>query len=246
MKRWLIWATVGLIGLSVSVNISPSWSQSREKATEDGPSLEDTFAFIKDTFLGCGGFLAQETIGQYTDKNGNPITGPIHHESFAESILLQSPYHVRLEIRSRWRLSHMGEGRKSKIAANPILYSFEFNLNELNPGSAVAAFDSNLKIWVVGFKCSRGACITIDFTHLDSAYKPFKLEEALDINKELLLREIRVGWLESLKGLVKSKYQEQIKQNELAISVCNEDSAQSLAKAFTHAISKAGGKKPLF
>ncbi len=210
-------------------SLPSAWAVSNDAPGTDGPSLEETVAFIKDTWEACG--TMHSGLQRMIAKDGSLW----HMDRMAKvDVVVTAPSTLKVVTR-------LNEHRKlSGIFGlqSPIERIQEFDLNALSPSVSAEQEGENVNLYGVRLRCARGGCVTEWLAPLAISGKP--------------IHELKTGKLvvTSLEELVyedrapKDKPGE--RKGEIHIPVCDMASLDSLSKAFRHAIMKAGGKKPLF
>lgn len=224
MRKW----QVGLLVTCILITSLPrAWATSNEIAGTDGPSLEETLAFIKGTWEACA--TMHSGLQRMTAKDGSLW----HMERMAKvDVIVMPPSSLKIVTR-------LNERRKlSGIFAlqSPTERIQEFDLNTLSPNVGPEREGEN--IYGIRLRCARGACVTEWLASLAISGKSMH---------ELKTGKLTIASLEELvyeDRAPKDKPEE--KKGEAYIPVCDMATLESLSKAFTHAIFKAGGKKPLF
>lgn len=224
MTKWLAGVLVTCILLT---SLPGAWATSNDTISTDGPSLEETLAFIKDTWEACA--TMHSGLQLMIAKDGSHW----HVDRMAKvDVVVMPPSALKIVTR-------LNERRKlSGIFAlqSPTERIQEFDLNALSPNVSPEREGEN--VYGIRLRCARGACVTEWQTSLAIPGKS--------------MHELKTGKLAitSLEELVyedrapKDKPAE--KKGEAYIPVCDAATLESLSKALNHAIVKAGGKKPLF
>jgi hypothetical protein len=221
---------LGIYIIFVLMTSLPSaWAISNDAPGTDGPSLEETVAFIKDTWEACG--TMHSGLQRMIAKDGSLW----HMDRMAKvDVVVVPPSAFKIVTR-------LNEHRKlSGIFGlqSPVERIQEFDLSALSPSVSSEQEGENINLYGIRLRCARGACVTEWLASLALSGKP--------------VHELKTGKLvvTSLEELVyedrppKDKPGE--RKGEIYIPVCDMASLDSLSKAFRHAIIKAGGKKPLF
>ena len=210
-------------------SLPSAWATSNDTSGTDGPLLEDTVAFIKDTWEACG--TMHSGLQPMIAKDGSLW----HMDRMAKvDVVVIPPSALKIVTR-------LNEHRKlSGIFGlqSPVERIQEFDLNALSPDVIREREGENVNLYGIRLRCARGACVTEWLASLAIPGKP--------------LHDLKTGKLvvTSLDELVyedrapKDKPGE--RKGEIYLPVCDVASLDSLSKALTHAIIKAGGKKPLF
>lgn len=213
--------------LILMTSLPGAQATSNDTAGTDGPSLEETLAFIKDTWEACS--TMHSGLQRMMAKDGSLW----HVDRMAKvDVIVVPPSALKVVTR-------LNELRKlSGIFAlqAPVERVQEFDLNALSPD--VNSEREGENIFGIRLRCARGACMT---EWLASLAIPGKSMHDLKTGK------VAVTSLEDLvyeDSTPKDKPGE--KKGEGYIPVCDMASLDSLSKALHHAIVKAGGKKPLF
>lgn len=200
---------------------------SNDTAGTDGPSLEETLAFIKDTWEACS--TMHSGLQRMMAKDGS--LWHVDRMAKVEAVVMP-PSALKI-------ITRLNELRKlSGIFAlqSPTERVQEFDLNALSPNVNPEREGEN--IFGIRLRCARGACVTEWLASLAIPGKPMH---------ELKTGKVAITSLEDLVyegGTPKDKPGE--KKGEVYLPVCDMASLEGLSKAFHHAIVKAGGKKPLF
>lgn len=213
--------------LILMTSLPSAAATSNDAAGTDGPSLEETLAFIKDTWDACS--TMHSGLQRMMAKDGSLW----HVDRMAKvEVVVIPPSALKIVTR-------LNELRKlSGIFAlqSPAERVQEFDLNALSPSVSQEREGEN--IFGIRLRCARGACVTEWLASLAIPGKPMH---------ELKTGKVTITSLEDLvyeDGTPKDKPGE--KKGEGYIPVCDMASLESLSKAFHHAIVKAGGRKPLF
>lgn len=212
-----------------------------EKESVDGPSPEETRNFIRDTLLGCGTWVAR--------KNPEEEIVGEHKQSITESITFlyrQVDWRATsLDIKRRRVHQTLREGVRddqtfTSEATNGAEKTSHFDLAKMTPDVTVKVISEYREPhYKLTIRCSQGACVDskrhrlVDWPGHSETPETFYYTRTgpegpiqdLEVDSEIIINPSSL---------------------DLTLEVCNEQAAQSLAKAFTHAIKKAGGKKPLF
>lgn len=213
--------------LILMTSLPGAQATSNDTTGTDGPSLEETLAFIKDTWEACS--TMHSGLQRMMAKDGSLW----HVDRMAKvDVVVVPPSALKVVTR-------LNELRKlSGIFAlqAPVERVQEFDLNALSPD--VNSEREGENIFGVRLRCARGACMTEWLASLAIPGKPMH---------DLKTGKVAVTSLEDLvyeDSTPKDKPGE--KKGEGYIPVCDMASLDSLSKALHHAIVKAGGKKPLF
>jgi hypothetical protein len=210
-------------------SLPSAWAISNDAPGTDGPSLEETVAFIKDTWEACG--TMHSGLQRMIAKDGSLW----HMDRMAKvDVVVMPPSALKIVTR-------LNEHRKlSGIFGlqSPVERIQEFDLNALSPNVSSEQEGENINLYGVRLRCARGACVTEWLASLTISGKP--------------IHELKTGKL-AVTSLEELVYEDRApkdrpgeKKGEIYIPVCDTASLDSLSKAFRHAIIKAGGKKPLF
>jgi len=210
-------------------SLPSAWAISNDEPGTDGPSLEETVVFIKDTWEACG--TMRSGLQRMIAKDGSLW----HMDRMAKvDVVVVPPSALKIVTR-------LNEHRKlSGIFGlqSPVERIQEFDLNALSPSVSSEQEGENINLYGIRLRCARGACVTEWLASLAISNKP--------------MHELKTGKLAvtSLEELVYEDHAPKDKpgerKGEIYIPVCDMASLDSLSKAFRHAIIKAGGKKPLF
>lgn len=213
--------------LILMTSLPGAQATSNDTTGTDGPSLEETLAFIKDTWEACS--TMHSGLQRMMAKDGSLW----HVDRMAKvDVVVVPPSALKVVTR-------LNELRKlSGIFAlqAPVERVQEFDLNALSPD--VNSEREGENIFGIRLRCARGACMTEWLASLAIPGKPMH---------DLKTGKVAVTSLEDLvyeDSTPKDKPGE--KKGEGYIPVCDMASLDSLSKALHHAIVKAGGKKPLF
>lgn len=213
--------------LILMTSLPGAQATSNDTTGTDGPSLEETLAFIKDTWEACS--TMHSGLQRMMAKDGSLW----HVDRMAKVDVVVVPPSALTVV------TRLNELRKlSGIFAlqAPVERVQEFDLNALSPD--VNSEREGENIFGVRLRCARGACMTEWLASLAIPGKPMH---------DLKTGKVAVTSLEDLvyeDSTPKDKPGE--KKGEGYIPVCDMASLDSLSKALHHAIVKAGGKKPLF
>ena len=223
------WQAGVLLACILMASLSSAWATSNDTPGNDGPSLEETLAFIKDTWDACA--TMHSGLQRMIAKDGSLW----HMDRMAKvDVVVKPPSALKIVTR-------LNELRKlSGIFAIqlPTERTQEFDLNALSPKVSAEWEGENINLYGIRLRCARGACVTEWLAPLAIPGKPMH---------ELKTGKVAVTTLEELvyeDQAPKDKPEE--KKGEVYIPVCDMASLDSLSKAFHYAIVKVGGKKPLF
>jgi hypothetical protein len=210
-------------------SLPSAWAISNDAPGTDGPSLEETVVFIKDTWEACGAM--HSGFQRMIAKDGSLW----HMDRMAKvDVVVVPPSALKIVTR-------LNEHRKLSGIFGlqlPVERIQEFDLNALSPNVSSEQEGENINLYGIRLRCARGACVTEWLASLAISGKP--------------MHELKTGKLAvtSLEELVYEDHAPKDKpaerKGEIYIPVCDMASLDSLSKAFRHAIIKAGGKKPLF
>lgn len=230
MAKWQVGRLV--ICLFILMTSLPSaWATSNDTPGTDGPSLDETLAFIKDTWEACA--TMHSGLHRMIAKDGSLW----HMDRMAKvDVVVMPPSALRIVTRLN-ELRKLSGIFALQSSAERIQ---EFDLKTLSPNVSPEreGEGENINLYGIRLRCARGACVTEWFASLAIPGKPMH---------ELKTGKVVVTSLEELvyeDGAPKDKPEE--KKGEVYIPVCDTASLESLSKAFRHAIIKVGGKKPLF
>lgn len=208
-------------------NLPSAWATSSDTPGNDGPLLEETLAFIKDTWETCA--TMHSGLQPMIASDGS--LWQVERTAKVD-VTVMPPSALKI-------ITRLNERRKlSGIFAlqSPAERIQELDLSALSPNVNLEREGEN--IYGIRLRCARGACVTEWLASLAIPGKPMH---------ELKTGKVTVTSLEDLvyeDRAPKDKPGE--KKGEAYIPVCDMETLESLSKAFTHAIVKAGGKKPLF
>lgn len=208
-------------------NLPSAWATSSDTPGNDGPLLEETLAFIKDTWETCA--TMHSGLQPMIASDGS--LWQVERTAKVD-VTVMPPSALKI-------ITRLNERRKlSGIFAlqSPAERIQELDLSALSPNVNPEREGEN--IYGIRLRCARGACVTEWLASLAIPGKPMH---------ELKTGKVTVTSLEDLvyeDRAPKDKPGE--KKGEAYIPVCDMETLESLSKAFTHAIVKAGGKKPLF
>ncbi|MGC4097327.1 MAG: hypothetical protein QM706_09440 [Nitrospira sp.] len=206
-----------------------AWATSTDMPGTDGPSIEETLAFIKDTWEGCA--TMQSGMQRMIAKDGSLW----HMDRTAKvevAVMPPSTLKIVTRLNERRKLSGIF-GIQS-----PVERIHEFDVSALSPQVSSEQEGENSNLYGIRLRCSRGACVTEWLASLVIPGKPMhdlKTGKLAVTNLDELVYEDRA--LQDKPGEKKA---------EMYIPVCDVASLESLSKALRHVILKAGGKKPLF
>lgn len=226
-KRRVGW---GVVGLFLLLNgLSAVWAGSNETSEPGGPSLEETMAFIKGTWEACA-----------TMRSGSQRMVPKDGASWQMDrtakvdVVVRPPSGLQLITRLNER---MRVGGALDLQA-PVEKVQEFDLSAMSPNVIPEREGEGTNLYGIRLRCTRAACVTEWVATLSMPGKPMhdlKTGRLVVSNLEELVYEDRAP---------RDKPGE--KKGEISLPVCDAAAAESLSKALSHAVGKAGGKKPLF
>lgn len=225
------WCSRGLaVCICILVTTLPTArATSNDASGVDGPSQEETLAFIKGRWEACATMRSgwQRMIA----KDGSLW----HVDRTAKvDVVVMPPSSLKIVTRlnERRKLSGIFEIQTPEERIQ------EFDLSALSPHVSRQREGEDTNLYEIGLRCAREACVTEWVASLAIPGKP--------------LHDLKTGKVivTSLDELVYEnqppKNNSGEKKGEASIPVCDKVALESLANAFNHAISKAGGKKPLF
>jgi hypothetical protein len=226
-KRRVGW---GVVGVFLLLNGLPVvWAGSNETSEPVGPSLEETLAFIKDTWEACA--TMRSGSQRMVPKDGAPWQ---MDRTAKVDVVVRPPSGLQLITRLNER---MRVGGALDLQA-PVEKVQEFDLSAMSPNVSVEREGEGTNLYGIRLRCTRAACVTEWVAMLSMPGKPMhelKTGRLVITNLEELVYEDRPP---------KDKAGE--KKGEVSVPVCDAAAVESLSKALSHAIIKAGGKKPLF
>jgi hypothetical protein len=230
-KMMMKWQAGRLVTCLLIFLTSPpsAWATSNDIPGTDGASLEDTLAFIKDTWDACA--TMHSGLQPMIAKDGSLW----HMDRIAKvDVVVMPPSALKIVI----RLNELKKLRGIFALQSSTERIQEFDLNALSPNVIPEREGEDINLYGIRLRCARGACVTEWLASLAILGKPMhelKSGKVIVTNLEELVYE---------DGAPKDKPGE--KKGEVYIPVCDMASLESLSKAFHHAILKVGGKKPLF
>ena len=229
MTKWQAGRLVTCL-IILMTSLPSAWAATSDDAAgNNGPSLEETVAFIKDTWEACA--TMHSGLQPMIAKDGSLW----HMDRIAKvDVVVMPPSALKIVI----RLNELKKLRGIFALQSPAERIQEFDLNALSPDVSPEREGENINLYGIRLRCARGACVTEWLASLAILGKPMH---------ELKTGKVVVTNLEELvyeDGAPKDKPGE--KKGEVYIPVCDMASLESLSKAFHHAILKVGGKKPLF
>lgn len=205
------------------------WAAPNESSGAEGPSLEETMAFIKDTWEACA--TMRSGLQRMDPKDGAPWQ---MDRTAKVDVVVQPPSGLQLTTRLNERMRFNG----AFDLQTPVEKIQVFDLNAMSPSVSPEREGERTNLYGIRLRCTRAACVTEWVATLSMPGKPMqdlKTGRVVVTNLEELVYEDRAP---------KDKTGE--KKGEISLPVCDAAAAESLSKALSHAISKAGGKKPLF
>lgn len=205
------------------------WAGPNESSDEEGPSLEETLAFIKDTWDACS--TMRSGLQRMAPKDGAPWQ---MDRTAKVNVVLRPPSGLQLTTRLNERMRLSG----ALDLQTPIEKIQEFDLNAMSPNVNPEREGEGTNLYGIRLRCTRAACVTEWAAALSMPGKPMhdlKTGRLVVTNLEELVYEDRAP---------KDKPGE--RKGEISLPVCDAAAVESLSKALSHAIIKAGGKKPLF
>ena len=229
MTKWQAGRLVTCLIILIT-SLPSAWAATSDDAAgNNGPSLEETVAFIKDTWEACA--TMHSGLQPMIAKDGSLW----HMDRIAKvDVVVMPPSALKIVI----RLNELKKLRGIFALQSPAERIQEFDLNALSPDVSPERQGENINLYGIRLRCARGACVTEWLASLAILGKPMhelKTGKVVITNLEELVYE---------DGAPKDKPGE--KKGEVYIPVCDMASLESLSKAFHHAILKVGGKKPLF
>ncbi len=226
-KRQVGWAVVGFYLLLTG--LPAVWAGSNESADSEGPSLEETMAFIKDTWEVCA--TMRSGMQRMVPKDGTPWQ---MDRTAKVDVVVRPPSGLRLITRLNERMRFGG----TVDLQAPIEKIQEFDVSAMSPNVSPEREGEGTNLYGIRLRCARAACVTEWVATLSMPGKSMhdlKTGRLVVTNLEELVYEDRAP---------KDKPGE--RKGEVSLPVCDAAAVESLSKALTHAIIKAGGKRPLF
>jgi hypothetical protein len=229
MTKWQAGRLITCL-IILMTSLPSAWAATSDDAAgNEEPSLEETVAFIKDTWEACA--TMHSGLQPMIAKDGSLW----HMDRIAKvDVVVMPPSALKIVI----RLNELKKLRGIFALQSPAERIQEFDLNALSPDVSPEREGENINLYGIRLRCARGACVTEWLASLAILGKPMhelKTGKVVITNLEELVYE---------DGAPKDKPGE--KKGEVHIPVCDMASLESLSKAFHHAILKVGGKKPLF
>jgi hypothetical protein len=215
--------------LILMTNLPNVSATANDTAGTDGPSLEETLVFIKDTWEACA--TMQSGLQRVIAKDGSLW----HMDRMAKvDVTIMPPSALKVVTRQNERRKLSG----IFALQSPVEKIQEFDLNALSPHVSKEQEGEDANLYGIRLRCARGACVTEWLASLVMQGKPvheLKTGKLVITDLEELVYEDRAP---------KDKPGE--KKGEVYIPVCDIASLESLSRALHHAILKVGGRKPLF
>ena len=228
MVKWLVPGLVaGLLTLVIS--LPKGRADSSNTPSADGPSLDETMGFIKDMWEACA--TMRSGLQRMAPKDGAPWQ---LDRTAKVDVVVRPPSGLQFITRLNERMRFGG----ALDLQAPVEKIQEFDLRAMSPDVSSEREGEGTNLYGVRLRCTRAACVTEWVATLLIPGKPIhelKTGRLIVANLEELVYEDRAP---------KDKPGE--KKGELSLPVCDAAAAESLSKALSHAIIKAGGKKPLF
>ena len=228
MAKWRVgWGGVGLFLLLIG--LPAVWAGPNENSDPEGPSLEETLAFIKDTWEACA--TMRSGLQRMAPKDGAPWQ---MDRTAKVEVAVRPPSGLQLMTRLNERMRLSG----ALDLQAPVEKIQEFDLNAMSPNVSPEREGEGTNLYGIRLRCTRAACVTEWVATLSMPGKPMqdlKTGRVVVTNLDELVYENRAP---------KDKAGE--KKGEVSLPVCDAAAVESLSKALSYAIIKAGGKKPLF
>jgi hypothetical protein len=205
------------------------WARSNDTLGTEGPSLEETLAFIKDTWEAC------ETMRSGSQRGVAKDGSLWYLERMAKVdvvVRLPSALNIVTRLNERRKLSGAFE------LQTPTESIQEFDLSAMSPNVSTEREGDTSNLYGIRLSCARPACVTERVASLMIPGKPLhdlKTGRVVVTSLEELVYEDRAP--QDIPGS---------KKGEAYIPACDRVAAESLSKALNHAIIKVGGKKSLF
>ncbi|MBK9305764.1 MAG: hypothetical protein IPM58_01415 [Nitrospira sp.] len=228
MGKWNATRLAACIGLLVTT-LPTTRAISNDASGVEGPSQEETLAFIKGTWDVCATMRSGWQRMIATDGSLWQVD-----RTAKVNVAVMAPSSLRIVTRlnERKKLSGIFEIQAPEERIQ------EFDVSALSPNISRQRDGEDTNLYEIGLRCAHTACITEWVAPLAIPGKP--------------LQDLRTGKLAvtNLDELVDadqpSAKSPGEKKGEISIPVCDRASLESLSKAFQHAIIISGGKKPLF
>ena len=132
-------------------SLPSAWATSNDTSGTDGPSLEETSAFIKDTWDACA--TMHSGLQRMIAKDGSIW----HMDRLAKVevvVMPPSAFKIVTRLNERRKLSGIF-GFQS-----PAERIQEFDLNALSPNVSSEQEGENSNLYGIRLRCTRGACVT--------------------------------------------------------------------------------------
>jgi hypothetical protein len=228
MATWHVGAVVACL-LILLTGPSDVGAGPNESSDAEGPSLEETLAFIKDTWEACA--TMRSGLQQMVPKDG----APWQMDRMAKvDVVVRPPSGLQLITRLNERMRLNG----ALDLQAPVEKVQEFDLNAMSPSVSPEREGEGTNLYGIRLRCTRAACVTEWVATLSMPGKSMH---------DLKMGRLVVTNLEELAYADRApKDKPGEKKGEISLPVCDVAAVESLSKALSHAIVKAGGKKPLF
>lgn len=215
--------------LTLVTSLPHGWTESSNTPSPDGPSLDETMAFIKETWDACA--TMRSGLQRMAPKDGAPWQ---MDRTAKVDVVVQPPSGLQLTTRLNERMRLSG----ALDLQAPVEKVQEFDLRALSPDVSPEREGEGTNLYGIRLRCTRAACVTEWVATLSmpgKAMHELKTGRLVVTNLEELVYEDRAP-----------KDKPGQKKGEVSVPVCDTAAVESLSKALSHAIIKAGGKKPLF
>lgn len=207
----------------------------------EGPSAKETLKFIQETMLSCGEFTLTDQESKLKIL-----------EKLIKRVEVKSPWMIEIEARYRiirpYEINNVGGWSYGYDRGSENIDVMD--LTNMSPEVIVDKNSQGLDFLTVS--CRQGACATTSKRKLkifvDESYSS-KIQESK--KRCVQVNYYACGYTSAFDVPLKENPIEDsppVNTDEQSFTwfMCNEQTTQSLAKAFRHAITLAGGKKPLF
>jgi hypothetical protein len=228
ISKWKMGAVAGVLLIPLA-GLPNGWAGSNDTSGTEGPSLEETLAFIKDTWEACA--TMHSGLQRMAPKDGSPW----QMDRMARvDVSVRPPSGLQIVTRLNERMRFSG----AFDLQAPVERIQDFDLKAMSPNVSPEREGEGANLYAIRLRCTRAACVTEWVASLAMPGKP--------------MHDLKTGKL-TVTSLDELVYEDRApkdkpgeKRGEVHIPVCDPAALESLSKALNHAIIKAGGKKPLF
>ena len=212
-------AVMALAGMMVA---SPAWAEKKGKAADkSGPSMEETIEFVRNKLVGCNDFLSSSGFTTAEGHEG----AIVNRYSWADISLQNTELSAIQSVQKQDSLFNSRNGKIWNRVDEAYRAVVKISLADLSPVLTTHHEGGSTLVFSVKVNCTSGACIQWTKNRLMDPDGKHGFTSFIPSGEAIT----------------------QPRVNSWNFEVCGgQEDADRIAKAMSHAISLAGGKKSLF